>query len=337
MSSINRRLLLAAGLALGSALAIPAFAADNKVTIGFQTGVDPAKVAQAAGDYEKATGWTIEWRKFDSGADVITAIASGDVQIGYVGSSPLAAAASRKLPIETIFVAALLGESEELVVRDDIKDPKDLVGKKIGTPFVSTSHYSLLAALKHWGIDPKSVQILNLRPPELAAAFERGDVDGGYVWDPALGKLKEKGKVLVSSADVAKWGAPTFDAWIASTDFSKAHPDVVTAFVKVTGEAYKAYRDHPDAWNAGSDQAKAIARITGSKPEDVPGLLKSNIWPLLAEQSSPELLGGASVKAIADTAAFLAEQKKIPAVLPDYSAYVNKAYAAQALTKLSSQ
>ena len=179
MTFLNRRLFLAAGLAFGTALGGVAHAADNKVTIGFQTGVDPAKAAQAAGAYEKATGWQIAWRKFDSGADVIAAIASGDVQIGYVGSSPLAAAASRKLPIETIFVAALLGDSEELVVRDTIKDPKDLAGKKIGVPFVSTSHYSLLAALKHWNIEPKSVQILNLRPPELAAAFERGDIDGG--------------------------------------------------------------------------------------------------------------------------------------------------------------
>ena len=32
MSAINRRLLLAAGLALGTALASPAFASDNKVT-----------------------------------------------------------------------------------------------------------------------------------------------------------------------------------------------------------------------------------------------------------------------------------------------------------------
>ncbi|WP_448953159.1 taurine ABC transporter substrate-binding protein [Labrys neptuniae] len=337
MTTLNRRLFLAASLLLGTALGGAAHAADSQVTIGFQTGVDPAKAAQAAGDYEKATGWKIAWRKFDSGADVIAAIASGDVQIGYVGSSPLTAAASRKLPIETIFIAALLGESEELVVRDTIREPKDLVGKKIGVPFVSTSHYSLLAALKHWNIAPKSVEILNLRPPELAAAFERGDIDGGYVWDPALGKLKEKGRVLVSSADLAKWGAPTFDAWIAAKDFAKAHPDVVTSFVKVTADSYKAYRDHPEAWNTGSDQAKAIAKLTGSKAEDVPGLLKANVWPLLPEQSSPELLGGGSVKAIAETAAFLAEQKKIPAALPDYSAYVNKAFVVQALTKLSSQ
>jgi ABC-type taurine transport system substrate-binding protein len=66
-----------------------------------------AKVAQADGAYERLPPRrTIDWRKFDSGADVITAVASGDIQIGYVGSSPLAAAASRELPIETIFIAA---------------------------------------------------------------------------------------------------------------------------------------------------------------------------------------------------------------------------------------
>ena len=105
-------------------------------------------------------------------------------------------------------------------------------------PFVSTTHYSLLAALKHWNIDPKWVQILNLRPPEIVAAWERGDIDAAYVWDPALGKAKESGKVLVTSAEVAEWGAPTFDAWIVRTDFADAHPDVVTDFVQVTGDTY---------------------------------------------------------------------------------------------------
>ena len=32
-------------------------------------------------------------------------MASGDVQIGYLGSSPLAAAATRKLPVETFLIA----------------------------------------------------------------------------------------------------------------------------------------------------------------------------------------------------------------------------------------
>ena len=93
MSSISRRIVLLSSAALaGAAFLGPAQAQDLKITIGYQTVVEPSKVAQADGAYEKAT---IDWRKFDSGADVIAAVASGSVDIGYVGSSPLAAAARR--------------------------------------------------------------------------------------------------------------------------------------------------------------------------------------------------------------------------------------------------
>ncbi|TIV07022.1 MAG: taurine ABC transporter substrate-binding protein, partial [Mesorhizobium sp.] len=149
--------------------------------------------------------------------------------IGYVGSSPLAAAASRELPIQTIFVVGLIGPSEALVARNGagIEKIADLAGKKVAVPFVSTTHYSLLAALKHENVDPKSVQILNLRPPEIAAAFARGDIDAAYVWDPALGQVKTTGKVVLDSSQVAAWGAPTFDAWIVRTDFAEKHPEAV--------------------------------------------------------------------------------------------------------------
>ena len=192
-----------------SLLAGAASAADP-VTIAYQTGIDPSKVAQADGAYEAATGSKINWRKFESGAEVIAAVASGDVPIGNIGSSPLAAAASRGLPIQTFLVTAEIGDSEALVVRNgsNITAPKDLVGKKVAVPFVSTTHYSLLAALKHWGVDASKVNIVNLRPSEIAAAWQRGDIDAAYVWEPALGTAKASGKVLVSSAQVASGARP---------------------------------------------------------------------------------------------------------------------------------
>lgn len=322
---------LLAGLAMGAQAA-------DKVTIAYQTTVEPSKVAQADGAYEKTTGWTIDWRKFDTGAEVIAAVASGDVQIGYVGSSPLAAAASRQLPIETFFIAVQIGASEALVVRDKagIAKPQDLVGKKIAVPFVSTTHYSLLAALKHWGINPKDVQILNLRPPEIAAAWERGDIDAAYVWDPALGKIKASGKVLTDSAQVAQWGAPTFDAWIVRRDFAQQHPKFVREFAQVTAEAVAAYRANPNAWGVKSPQAAKIAKLTGANLEEIPELLAGSTFPLAKEQVSAALLGGGTVKAIADTAAFLKEQGKVENVLDDYSGYVNPQFikAAQTQAKL---
>lgn len=335
MPVFSRRGLLAATAALALVVAGPSFTATASaadLTIGYQTGADPAKVAQAEGLYEKATKSSIDWRKFDSGADVIAAIASGAIQIGYVGSSPLAAAASREVPIETIYVAALLGDAEALVVRNGagIEKPADFKGKKVAVPFVSTTHYSLLAALKHWGVDPKSVEILNLRPPEIAAAFARGDIDAAYVWDPALGKIKETGKVFTSSAEVAKWGAPTFDAWIVRKDFAKAHPEIVAQFVKVTADSYADYAKNGASWTVGSPQVAAIAKLSGAKPEEIPELLKGNKYPLLADQLSEGLLGGGSVEAIVATAKFLKEQGRIDAVLADYGPYVSRVPAEQA-------
>lgn len=336
MTRISRRnfTILAAASALTASFAVSsAWSSDVTINIGYQPIVEPSRVPQADGTYETATKAKINWQKFDSGADVIAAIASGSLDIGYVGSSPLAAAASRELPIETIALVGLISEAEALAVRD-ISKPEELAGKKIATPFVSTAHYSLLTALKHWNIDPKSVEILNLRPPEIAAAWSRGDIDGAYVWDPVLAEIKKSGTVLATSADVANWGGPTFDAWIVSKSFAEKHPDLVATFVKVTGDATAAYRANPDAWSATSPEAEKIARLTGAKQDEVPALLKGYVFPTLEEQAGADLLGGGTVKAVAATAEFLKEQGKIPGTLADYSGYVSPRWVKDA-SKLS--
>lgn len=333
MTAISRRLLIAAAATSALISGIGGASADDlKLTIGYQTVVEPSKVPQADGLYEKNLGAQIEWKKFDSGADVIAAIASGAVDVGYVGSSPLAAAASKQLPIETIFVVGLIGESEALVARDGsgITKLADLVGKKVAVPFVSTTHYSLLAGLKHEGIDAKSVQILNLRPPEIAAAWERGDIDAAYVWDPSLGQIRASGAVIIDSSKVAEWGAPTFDAWIVRTDFAKEHPEAVTGFVKTTGAAYQQFLKDPAAWTAQSEEARKIAKLTGAKVEEVPQLLKGYVFPTLTQQASADFLGGATVKAVAETSAFLKEQGRIDAVLDDYGPYISTKYVIEA-------
>lgn len=317
-----RRLLATLLLAGLSGLAQ---AAD--LTVAYQTTVDPAKVAQADGRYEQASHASIDWRKFDNGPDIIAAVASGDVQIGYLGSSPLAAAITRKVPVQTFLIATQIGAGEALVVRKGIDTPQDLVGKKIAVPFVSTGHYSLLAALKAWNIDPGKVTILNLPPPAITAAWKRGDIDATYVWDPALGVAKETGKVLITSAELAKKGAPTFDAWIVRKDFAERHPEWVKAFAKVTLDAYADYRKDPKAWLADPQHVAKLAKLSGAKPADIPALLEGNSYPLADEQRA--LLAAPTTQALGDTAAFLKAQGKVEAVLPDYAPYVTPNYLPQ--------
>lgn len=315
MAIASRFTVIAATLAL---LAFQAQAVD--VTIAYQTSAEPAKVAQADNTFEKLSGAKPDWRKFDSGASIVRALASGDVQIGNLGSSPLAVAASQQVPIEVFLLASKLGNSEALVVKKAITKPEDLIGKRIAVPFISTTHYSLLAALKHWGIKPGQVQILNLQPPAIIAAWQRGDIDGAYVWAPAVNELEKDGTVLTDSSKVGEWGAPTLDVWVVRKDFADKHPEVVKAFAKSAIDAQRGYIDNPDKWLAQPENISKLARLSGVPEADVPGLVKGNTY-LTAEQQAQELNGPVN-KAIVDTAQFLKEQGKVPAVVTDYSQYV---------------
>lgn len=304
-----------------AALAIISLQANAiEVTVAYQTSAEPAKVAQADGTFARASGATVKWLKFDSGASVVRALASGDVQIGNIGSSPLAVAASQNVPIEVFLLASQLGSSEALVVKQDLPSPTALAGKRIAVPFTSTTHYSLLAALRHWGVDPASLQIVNLQPPAIIAAWQRGDIDGAYVWAPALNELSKEGKVLTDSAQVGKWGAPTLDVWVVRKEFAKAHPEVVQAFVDSTLAAQRDYLANPDGWLAKPDNLAKLSALSGVPEADVPGLVRGNTY-LSASQQSAEL-GKLVNQTIIDTARFLKEQGKVRSAGSDYRDYV---------------
>lgn len=334
-----RRRLLTFALALGVLAPAAVSAADaKKVVVGYQTDALPSSVAIANGDFAKATGYTIDFRKFNSGADVLAAIASGDVQVGYVGSSPFAAATSRGLDVKAFYLASISGTDEALVVRNGsgINGLGDLKGKKLAAAPVSTDHYQLLALIKSQGLTEKDVQVLAIPQPEIVAAYNRGDIDGGFVWDPALTELKKNGKVLVTSKDVADQGAPTFSAWVATGAFAKDHPGFLQQFSAVIDRYSTSFRDDKKAWGADSDNAKALAKLLGGTPADQASALSNLNLVTLKDQASEAWLGGGEKSGVArilkETAAFLKEQKKITEVLPNYGAYVTAAAIAPVKT-----
>lgn len=118
----------------------------------------PSSVGIANGAFAKATGYDIDFRKFNSGADIFAAIASGDVQVGYVGSSPFAAATSRGLAVKAFYLSSISGIDEALVVRNGsgINTLADLKGKKLAAAPVSTDHYQLLALIKSLGLTERT-------------------------------------------------------------------------------------------------------------------------------------------------------------------------------------
>lgn len=322
MKSLLKTMMACAALLIAGT----AMAQSKEVVIAYQDMVVPWRYAQDAQAIEKQTGYKVTFRKLASGADVIRALASGSVQIGEAGSAPIAAGLSQGLGIELFWILDNINDAEALVTRNgsDVKSLADLKGKRLAVPFVSTSHFHTLLALETAKVDPRNVKIVNMRPPEIAAAWERGDIDATFIWDPVLAKAKKSGHVLTTSGRIAQeTGKATFDGIVVNKAFARDNDAFLTSFVKVLADTDTSYRANRAAWTPESPQVKAVAKWSGAEAADVPASLALYDFPTPQQQASAAWLGGGAAKSLAATAAFLKSQGTIQTVLPDYATGVN--------------
>ncbi len=311
-----------------SALALAGCAVDNSgsdatketIRIGYQSFPSGDLIVKNNKWLEEALpDFNIKWIKFDSGADVNTAFIAKELDFGALGSSPVARGLSAPLniPYQVAFVLDVAGDNEALVVRNEanVNTIAELRGKRIATPFASTAHYSLLAALSQNGLTPADVQLIDLQPQAILAAWDRGDIDAAYTWLPTLDDLRKTGKDLITSRQLAKDGKPTLDLGAVRTEFADKHPEVVDIWRQQEARALDVIEDDPDA------AAKAIAAEVGLTPEDLAGQLKQGVYLTPAEVASPEWLGtdgnpGNIAANLQSASEFLAEQKQIPEAAP---------------------
>jgi taurine transport system substrate-binding protein len=257
------------------------------------------------------------------------------VQIGEAGSSPITAAASQGQDIKLFWILDDIADAEALISRNGagINSVKDLKGKKVATPFVSTAHYQLMAIMKVEGVDPKGVNVMNMRPPEIAAAWERGDIDAAFIWDPILSKIKGNGKTIATSKTIGAKGFPTFDGLVVNAQWASENEAFMVALVKALAKADGEYRANKAKWTVDSPQVKAVAKWTKADAKDVPPSMALYTFPTMQEQIGPKWLGGAAAKAMSTTADFLKEQGRIQEVKKDYSAFVTDVYIKKAMAK----
>lgn len=328
---------LLAPLFLAAFAIAPVLAQQKEVTIGYQDMVVPYRMAQEAKELEKATGYKINWKQFGGGGEVIKAMASGAVQIGEVGSAGIAAAVSRGEPLELFWILDDIGDAEALVVKNGsgINTIADLKGKKIAVPFNSTTHFHTMVALDQAKVNPADVQILNMRPPEVRAAWQRGDIQATFIWDPVLAEAKKDGKVILSSGKIsAETGKATFDGYVVNKDWAKVNRDFMVTFVKILAASDENYRKNKAKWTKESPEIAAVAKWSGAKPEDAPASIALYAFPTASEQATKWLGGGKNsiaAKALAATAEFQLSQKQIEKLLPDYSVAVNPGYVEAAV------
>lgn len=310
---------------------------ENKpeaINIGFQVIPNGELLAKAKDWYESELGVKVNFKQFDSGRDVNTAFASNSIDFGLVGSAPTSVGISRGIAYEVFWIHDVIGAAESLAVKNssNINSLKDLAGKRIATPFASTAHYSLLNALKLEGVNPADVKILDMQPPDILAAWQRGDIDGAYVWQPTLGKLLEDGKVITDSSKLAEKGIITADFGLVSKSFAEKYPDIVVKYVKLQQKAYDLYVSNPD------EASEALGKALNIDKAEALKQTKELVWLSAEEQLSDKYFGSGSsigdlAKTLKSTADFLVEQKSIETA-PDLEVFekaINPKFIEEAL------
>ena len=310
----------ALALSAGSAKAL------DEITVAyFLEWPSPNLAAKADGSFDEQMGVKVNWRAFGNGNEMSAAMASGDVQIAYSqGLVPFVVAVTKGLPLKLVSSAVSYAENDNCVVHKDAgitqENAKDLEGQKIATPIGNVTHYKLLRTLDHLEVDASAVNLLQMNPPEGAAALARGDVAMACGFGGALQRMKEFGEVLMTAEEQESIGIRVFDIVSVTEEFATEHPDLVTKFLQITEDSNTAFKADADA------MLPAIAKESGQELEDSKGMVGLFKFPTRDEQLSEDWMGGTVQNFINEVAAFYVEQGELDSALDDYGPSIDTSF-----------
>lgn len=311
-----------AGLAMG---AMATAATAQEITVAYFTEWPmPFQYAKQMGTFDEAMGVKVNWRAFDTGTAMSAAMASGDVHIAVSqGVPPFVVATSAGQDLQIIDVAVSYSDNDNCVVRTDLEIDKtnaaDLAGKKVAVPLGTAAHYGFLRQMDHFGIDLASLEIVNMAPPEGAAALAQSAVDMACGYGGGLNRMKEHGNVLLTGAEKEELGILVFDVTSSPASFVAENPDLVAAFVKVTADANA-------MWNEGSKKAEmlpVIAKDAGMDEAAAERDMGTFVFPSIDDQLSAKWLGGGAQEFMLGVAKVFVEAGSIPSALDSYADRVN--------------
>jgi taurine transport system substrate-binding protein len=284
----------------------------------------PFQYAKETGMYDEALGMKVTWRAFDTGTAMSAAMASGDVHLSVSqGVPPFVVATSAGQDLQVLDVAVSYSDNDNCVVRDVLEIDKtnaaDLAGKKVAVPLGTAAHYGFLKQMNHFGVDLASLDIVNMAPPEGAAAIAQGAVDVFCGWGGSLRRAEEHGNVLLTGAEKEELGILVFDVTSGPTAFVAENPDVVATFLKVTAEANAMWADPANR----DKMLPIIAKDSGMDVADTARTIDTFVFPTVEEQLSAKWLGGGAQEFMKGVAEVFVEAGSIDSALATYENNVN--------------
>ncbi len=273
--------------------------AAEKLNIAYQYGLGYAPVTIAQDQklieaaFKDATGDDLEitWTQMSSGADINTAIASGDIDAGFMGVGPAVSGIVSKLGYKVF--TNLSGQEHQIMSNDpDVNSLTDLIGSDRQIALVnigSIQHIILAEALDARGEDPHALDsnIVAMKHPDGMAALQSGAVAAHLTSNPFLYQEQEDTSLhQVDDLSDVWTNENTFLVGICSEKLHDEKADLYNALVKGVKEGQDLIG------KSAEDAAKITAEYDGNDEKTEAEFLKKGTY-------------NAETRGIADLAQFM--------------------------------
>ena len=252
------------------------------------TNFTPLLIAREKGWFAEEN-LNVTWTMMAQGAVAVQAVVGGSAEIASTGI--LEAILARGNGFDVSFVVANCRvrtgapDASAIFVRvgDHIHGPADLVGKRVSVGLINSVNYiHAVAWLRKSGVDPKSIQFLELPLPNVGDALVNKRIDAGWVVEPFLTVMSQSGK-LRALANPYHVNVPGMDisAYVAIGSWLRAHTDTARRFKRAVDRATAFMNDGPKEERLGW-----VAKFSGVRP----GLVERMMLPVFVTEFNVESL-----------------------------------------------
>jgi taurine transport system substrate-binding protein len=309
-------------------------AASVKAMLGNFGSANPQTFGKATGSFQKAFGDAVQVENvtINSGAQVVTTIAGNSLDLCNAGSMSIVVGFANGVKMKMVYVEKYITDSECLVVRKSvgIKKLEDLRGRQIALPFNTSVHYAMLAALDTVKMTNADVKMLDMKPDAIVAAWKRKDIDATFIWHPVLTHaLDDGGEILMTTADLQKFGVLAFDGIACREEFRTKYPDLVLAYLKEYDRICKIYTEDPE------EVVRVMSKYLSIEPDISRAYVKS-FHPLTPKEiASKQWMGMPGdkdtgiIKTLDSQAKFLKDSGQLTKIPESFAPLVDSSFVAK--------
>jgi NitT/TauT family transport system substrate-binding protein len=201
-------------------------------------------VAENQGFFEK-NGLEVTIKGYGSGRAAANAFMAGEADISTSADFVFVSSSFDNADLRIIGTVAT-AQVKELIARKDkgITTINDLIGKRIGVTRRSGAEFLFGVFLTFNGLSYQDVELVDLRPSEIAEAILNGDIDAAFTWDPYAYDIKEE----LGDDNIVSWfgGQDFYFVLLTKEDWIENNPVATERFIKSLLEAEDYIEGNPE-------------------------------------------------------------------------------------------